>query len=130
MNIFGEVVYGYSRARAIEDGVLVDVSAIAKESGFNCPVALTAGAWADCVAWSNTDSHRQSYQDESGRLWDVLWLARQAAQGGQGDRLQFEVYRIPRGGRGIAPRRTRLEMTIGPGGSGESVITVMLPGED
>ncbi len=130
MNIFGEIIYGYSRAQAIEDGTLVDVSTTAKEAGFNCPVALTATAWADCVAWNDIDSQRKTYQDESGRLWDVLWLARQAAQRAQSDHLQFELYRIPREGRGITSRRTRLEMSIGPGDTGEAVITVMLPGEN
>ena len=36
-----------SRAQAIEDGVLVDVSDIAKEAGFRYPVALTSALWAD-----------------------------------------------------------------------------------
>jgi type I site-specific restriction endonuclease len=31
--IFGEVIYSYTRAQAIEDGVLVDVTDMAKEAG-------------------------------------------------------------------------------------------------
>src|SRR6185437_8267129 len=38
---FGEVIYSYTRAQAIADGVLVDVSETAKEAGFKYPVALT-----------------------------------------------------------------------------------------
>ncbi len=72
---FGAVIYAYSRAQALADGTLNDVSEVAREAGFACPVALTSAAWCDCVAWSQADSQRQGYQDEAGRLWDVLWLA-------------------------------------------------------
>jgi len=33
--IFGDVIYAYPRAQAIEDGVLVDVSETARKAGFN-----------------------------------------------------------------------------------------------
>jgi len=36
--------------------------------GFEWPVTMTAGAWADCVPWSDRDSQAQVYQDQSGRL--------------------------------------------------------------
>ena len=35
----------YSRAQAIEDGILVDVSDTAREAGFTIPVALTRTVW-------------------------------------------------------------------------------------
>src|SRR3990172_13277670 len=41
-DIFGPVIYSYSRADAINDGVLVDVSTLAKEAGIKYPVAVTA----------------------------------------------------------------------------------------
>ena len=40
-NIFGEVVSGYSRAQAVEDGFLCDISELAKEAGFKFPVAIS-----------------------------------------------------------------------------------------
>ena len=33
-SIFGDVIYSYTRAQAIEDGVLVDAGPMAKEVGF------------------------------------------------------------------------------------------------
>jgi hypothetical protein len=36
-------------ADGLRDGVLIDVSAVAREAGFKFPVALTAAAWAKCV---------------------------------------------------------------------------------
>lgn len=56
VEIFGEAISTYTRAQAIEDGVLVDVSEIAKEAGFKFPVAVTRAAWADCVEWSDEDN--------------------------------------------------------------------------
>jgi hypothetical protein len=129
-DIFGPPIYTYSRAQAIDDGFLVDVSVTAQEAGFRIPVALTLAVWADCVAWNAADNQRQTYQDEAGRAWDVLYMAAQAARKGNGERVAFQIYRLPRGGRGIRPRLTTLHMVIGPGDDGEPVITVMLPGED
>jgi hypothetical protein len=127
-----DFVYGYSRAQALADGVLVDVTALAREAGFTIPAALTAAAWADCVAWTADDTEQTGVpQDETGRLWDVLWLAGHAARlhrDKAGDRLTFALLRVPRGHR----RATRCELVlhIGPGDEGEPVMTVLLPGED
>lgn len=129
MNQF-PIIHTYSRADAIADGVLIDVSSVASEAGFKVPVALTAEVWEDCVAWTHQDSKRQVLQDEAGRLWDVLWMAFVAARGAQGDRVSFQLYRVPRGGRGCRPRLTTLQLHIGPGDQHEPVITISLPGQD
>lgn len=130
--LFFGTIHTYSRAMALEDGVLVDVSETAKEAGFRLPVAMTRAAWEDCVEWSDHDSRRQVYQDQSGRLWDVVWMAAQAARRGHGhgDRLAFQLYRVPRGGRSARPRLVTLHLHIGPGDDAGPVITIMLPGED
>ena len=87
---FGNLIYTYSRADAIADGTLADVSNMARQAGFRISVAMTAAAWADCVAWSDTDSERQTHQNESGRLWDVLSIASLAARRPQGTRSPFQ----------------------------------------
>lgn len=47
----GELIYAYTRAMAIDDGMLVEVPAeLAREAGFTVHVALTAGAWHEAVA--------------------------------------------------------------------------------
>ena len=132
-SFFGDIISTYTRAQAIEDGVLIDVSSIAKESGFNeWPVSMTAGAWADCVAWSDTDSQTQVYQDQSGRLYDVIFMAFQAICLSRevGDRLLFRLYRVPRDGRSTEAELTTLKLIVGPGDSGEPVITILLIDED
>lgn len=131
--IFGDVIYAYTRAQAIEDGVLVDVTEMAREAGFRFPVAMTATVWGDCVEWSDEDSKRQTHQDEAGRLWDVLWMGMYAARRSASrntSQISFSLYRVPRGGRGVRARLTHLKLVIGPGDDGEPVITIMLPNED
>lgn len=132
-SFFGDIISTYTRAQAIEDGVLIDVSSIAKESGFNeWPVSMTAGAWADCVAWSDTDSQTQVYQDQSGRLYDVIFMAFQAICLSRevGDRLLFRLYRVPRDGRSMEAELTTLKLMVGSGDQGEPVLTILLPDED
>lgn len=124
------IIHSYTRADAIADGVLIDVTNEAREAGFKVPVALTAEVWNDCVKWTADGSKRQVLQDENGRLWDVLWMAFVAARRAQGDRISFQLYRVPRGGRGCRPRLTTLQLQIGPGDGLEPVITVLLPGQD
>ena len=130
--IFGPVIHSYTRAQAIEDGVLVDVSGTAREAGFRFPVALTTAVWEDCVAWTEEDSRRQTYQDTSGRLWDVLWMASCAVRAAKenAQELRFELYRVPRDAKSTEAVLTRLKLMAGPGDDGEPVLTILLPHED
>lgn len=123
---FGEVVFRYTRAQAIADGVLVDVTETARELGFHVPVALTAGVWGECVEVPAGATG----QDEQGRLWDVLGLLRfaiQARRGRPDNRVDF-VVQVQRADRKIED--VDLYALCGPGDEAEPVITVMLPHED
>lgn len=126
-----DVIHSYSRAEAIADGMLVDVTATAAEAGFKIPVAITRAAWADCVEWNDQIEARKSVtQDESGRLWDVLWMANMACRApGDGQRRVFELHRVPSEGRGNRPRRVSLIVHIGPGDDPRPVITIMQTNE-
>ena len=125
-----DLIYSYSRAQAIDDGVLIDVSDMARQAGFMVPVALTTAAWSDCVSWADADSRRQTPQDESGRLWDVVWMAYLATRRTAGSHVEVTLFRVPCDGCSRAARTARLRMHIGPGDQGEPVITIMMPGED
>ena len=123
-----DFVFSYTREQAIGDGVLIDVGAPAREAGFRLPLALTHAVWADCVAWSADEAITQ---DESGRLWDVLYMASLAARSARNrnsSQVPFAVVRVPRGGRRAC--RCELVLNIGPGDDGEPVLTILLPGED
>ncbi|RNK47191.1 DUF6573 family protein [Xanthomonas vasicola] len=127
-----DIIHTHTRADLIEDGDLVDVSSLAREAGFKVPVAVTRAVWADCVAWSQDDTKRKRVpQDEEGRLWDVLFMARNfAARNAQGNRVPFALHLVPREVKGHQARIVTLHMHIGGGDNGEPVITIMQPTED
>lgn len=123
-----EIIHTYSRADAIRDGVLIDVTSTAAELGYRVPVALTSAVYEDCVRWDEADPRPQN---EAGRLWDVLWMAINEARRQPGaSRVLFEVLRIDRAGYGNTPGRVRLAMEIGAGDTAGPVITIMQPDED
>ncbi len=123
-----EVIHRYTRTEAIKDGVLVDVSQLAQEAGFIVPVAMTMEAWRKCVYWS---ADYGSHQDETGRLWDVLYLAflamKRAKRGGS--QLIYKLLCIPADGSSLDALEVELKLISGPGDDGEHVITIMLPNE-
>ena len=129
-DLFGSVISVYTRTQALADGVLVDVTDTAREAGFVFPVALTHAVWEDCVGWSAEDTKRKGGpQDEMGRLWDVLWMAKLAARKG-GERILFQLYRVPREGRGVRAKLVTLAAHCGQGDDGEPVVTIMMSAED
>ena len=122
-----EVISAYSRAQALEDGVLVDVSETAKEAGIKFPVALTATVWGHYVEVPEGVTG----QDEAGRLWDILWMFRCAAARFNGSTLLFKLS-VRSDNRERLDRRelVTLKAVCGPGDTPDPVITIMLPDED
>ena len=49
-NFFGGVIYAYTRAQAVADGVQVDVTKTAQEAGIKFPMFLTRAVWEAYVA--------------------------------------------------------------------------------
>jgi hypothetical protein len=144
-DIFGEVISSYTRAQAIEDGVLVDLSdpsftfrpglPILKEAGIKFPVAMTSAAFARTIQDPDTDEPLPPGQDVSGRLWDVLTVFKLYARRG-GSTIFFPVS-VQNWTRIDGKRTTRakletvnLKAVCGPGDTPAPVITIMLPGED
>jgi hypothetical protein len=129
--IFGDIIAAYTRAEGIADGALVDVSEVAKEAGFKIPVALTAAVARDYMYWTDADTKRQTYQSESGRLWDILYMLFFKIKFNPGAEILLYTFRaVPRGGRGRRARKVQLKAIIGPGDDGRPVVTIMLPEED
>jgi hypothetical protein len=121
-----EVIHAYSRANALADGMLIDVSERAKEMGIKPPTALTRAVWDSYVAL--TPAAKQAGNDEQGRLWDVLWMFRCAAVlEPDTDRLQFQLHVVTDS---ISPTLVTLKAILGPGDHGEPVLTILLPDED
>ena len=120
-----EVIYAYTRAQALEDGVLVDVRETAKEAGIKFPVALTATVYGQYVEVPEGVTG----QDESGRLWDILWMFRCAAAKFDGSTLLFKLH-VRNINQDVTPPLVTLKAECGPGDDAEPVITIMLPEED
>jgi hypothetical protein len=109
-----EYVSVYTRAQAIEDGELVDVSELAQEAGFRWPMAFTRALWATIEKID-----KRSCQDVTGRTWDVLSVARWAIRRGQGNQAGFKVK--------IGRKNHHLVCHVGPGDTPEPVLTVGYP---
>ena len=83
-----ELIYSYTTKQAVEDGLLVLIPAdTSKEAGITFPVYLSKAVWDKYV---EVPSGMEGEQDESGRLWDILWMFRMAARKVSGSYLEFE----------------------------------------
>ena len=138
--IFGPVIFRYTRKQAIEDGVLVDVTKTAMEASIKFPTALTQAVYEQYVVVS---PEMKGEQDESGRLWDILWMFSCAVRGGRIDGAQgsFELIVAKPDGNdwqsnenpfeGDRKRRlVKLKAVCGPDDHGAACITIMRPEED
>lgn len=132
-DFFGSSIIAYTREQALSDGVLIDVSKMGAEAGLRPPVAVTSAVFKQYIEWTDEDSKKQSYQDQSSRLWDALLMARfkitSAVKQNSNESL-FELDCIPRDGKSTRAKLTVLKVHIGPGDQGEAVLTIMLPNED
>jgi len=135
-DVFGEVISSYSRAQAIEDGVLIDVTEMAKQAGIKYPVALTAAVHDEYVL---VPKALEGLQDEAGRLWDILWLYAWAVRSGwiRGSQGTFEVSFLMWEGKHAADERlapyrkaVTLKAVCGPNDDGSACVTIMLVTED
>jgi hypothetical protein len=121
-----DVIYTYTRAHALADGVLIDVSRQASTAemlgGFSIPVAITTALQnaIDAIPPS-----LEGVADYRGRLHDVLWMAACAArQHLDTDQCHFLVLLPSRGTR----KRTRvLVLHVGPDDAGAPCVTIGFP---
>jgi hypothetical protein len=124
---FGPVIFSYSRAQAVADGVQVEVTKTAAEAGIRFPVFITRGVFEQFVAVPPNVAG----QDEAGRLWDIVWMLRFAILKSRpgATRLPFALYVRNDN------HRARLVKLIATCGAldiddPQPAITVMLPDED
>ena len=122
-----EVIDSYSRAQAIKDGTLVDVSETALKAGIRYPTALTLSVFQHCVA---VPDRLVGFQDEQGRLWDILWMLRQALALKRNRESNELVYTVLIQNFKSGPKPVRLKAVCSAGDNLEPVITIMFPDED
>ena len=121
------VVFEYSRAQAIADGVLIDVSEQAKATGFKVHTVVTGTLYHGYVV-PPAGLDGSFGQSVAGRLHDLLTLALFAARASKGtDRVYFKVDFL------MAPGKSEtvdIIAHIGPGDSPAPVLTIMMPEDD
>ena len=124
---FGEMIFSYTRSQAVADGVQVEVSKTAQQAGIRFPVFLTRAVYDAYV----TVPPGVTAQDEAGRLWDIITMARFAILRSRPgcDRLPVALY-VRNDNR--APRLVRLTAVCGPLDidDPQPAITLMLMDED
>jgi hypothetical protein len=126
--IFGPVIHGHSREKALRDGELVNAGDLAYEVTRQFPIALTRAAHIAAVEWSPEHGDHQS---EEARLRDVLIVARGAMlRNPRESRAEFSLYRMENTPKASQTTLLALSVVLGPGDDGNPVITIMLPEED
>lgn len=125
-----DVIFSYTRAQAIDDGVLIDVSKMAKEAGFKIPVAMTSTLYGKHI--EPDEKSKAQGQSVDGRLWDTLWMLSLAARTNKDEsQIFFKVIYVWQGNPVVESRDTQTLKAICDGGdNGEPVLTIMLPNED
>lgn len=118
-SIFGDVIFRYTRANAIADGVLVNLSEVETvKQHWKFPFACTDTVFAIIETAIETGSH-----DLPGIMHDIGICAKaEAHRGGRQDQIHFKV--------GIGNKLHDLKLHIGPGDTAAPVLTLMLPHED
>lgn len=126
-DVFGKVISSYSRAQAIEDGVLVDLMqdemANVARQHYKFPIACTAAVFA--VMQKAVENPRYC-NDYAGILHDMLWMSRCVGRKLNDFAVLFRVI-IQGAGRS---KYHDFKLAVGPGDRGEPVITILMPGED
>lgn len=122
---FGPVIFSYSRAEAMSDGVLIDVSSLAREAGFLWPVAVTDHLYSAYLVPPRP--LLDAGQSFTGRLWDVLSVLRFAikASSPSSNELRFSVFFLQ--SPGSLPVPVDLLSVAGPDDDGSPCLTIMLP---
>ena len=120
------LIFSYTRAQAIEDGDLIDVTAQAQEAGFKIHTVITDNLFHTYIEPpAGLEGEGQSI---SGRLHDLFALLRTAILGQSAtDYLELDVLFLMAQAR---RERVRIIAVVGPGDHGEAVMTIMLPGDD
>lgn len=118
-----DLIFSYSRKQAIADGVLIDVTAVAKEAGFKWNTCFTSALWDEYIVPA-PDLPGQSIE---GRLWDVLTVLRYEAKKQNGSVVLFSVLFQMKNDK---QQLVKLKAVADGGDDGRGAITIMLPHED
>lgn len=121
-----DVIHTYTRKQAIEDGVLIDVTEQAKETGFKVPVAVTSTLYHRYI--EPPEELEGEGQSIEGRMHDVLLMVIKAAKDRwEGSMVEFEILFLMNQNPNIEFEKVTCWAMTSAGDSLEPVLTVMLP---
>ena len=112
---FGPVISSYSRAQAVADGVLIDISGGEAASLFKWPCAITTALHGALARGAGNEAATYN-----ARLWDVFYMMQHAARSAGGDSDVFFTVRVGR-------ENLNLWGNCGPGDDAAPVVTVGFP---
>jgi hypothetical protein len=122
-----DLIHVYTRAQALADGALIDISRLATEAGFRYPVAVTAALWH---ILEPSDDLARLGQSVTGRAWDVLQVLRAAIRySDHTDRIYFTPLFVLDAAH-PTPQPVQLWAVCVPGDDAAPVITVLCEGEE
>ncbi len=128
-DFWGKPIYVYTRAQAIEDGVLADLTKlcpdICRQVFPGASVACTSTVWG---LIERAVDNKKYGNDTNGVVWDILYMSRHFVTGRMSENTWlFKV--IIKG----AGRKSTYTLKLVGGADDDGVtpaITIMLPGED
>ena len=125
-----DLIFIYSREQAIEEGVLIDVTPIARQAGYRIPVALTCALMGDIQDVPEGMRTRPGMEVDS-RLFDVLNQGNIAIHRGasRSSELCFTLP-LPVGGDTNPYQEYSVKIVIGPDEEDLPCFTFMCPQED
>jgi len=126
MNDF-DIIHSYTRAEALNDGLLIDVSKLATEAGFVIPVAVTRALYYQYL--TPDDNFNLIGQSVDGRTWDMLFLLRLQILQSKSDE-QTTFFKVIFLTQPRVSQKIRLKAVIDGGDDGNPVVTIMLENED
>lgn len=133
--MWGKPISVYTRAQALADGTLVELTETGRQFGFKIPMACTSAVW-QTLEWNDACAQRKGEstgQSTAGRLNDVLFMAALAARRASSEGVSTVIFPclvVPSEGASIVPKQHTFHLTVSGGDDGEPVLTLMFPGED
>ena len=121
------LIYAFTRTMALESGVLIDVTAQAREAGFKLHTVVTDNLFHSYITPpAGLEGEGQSIE---GRLHDIFFVLLAAIRSAKAatDYVEIEVLFLMEPGR---KEKVKVVAVVGPGDEGEPVLTIMLPGDD
>jgi hypothetical protein len=117
MKIFGDVISVYTRAQAIADGVLIDLSEHPDaQKCYKHPVAFTNPLWCEITRGAGQDETTRD-----ARIWDILYMSTAGTAKIEGSDSFFPVI--------VGSRTLKLRANCGPGDDWKPVITIGFPAD-